>query len=453
VLADAPSGRGATWNRDGVIVFAPIGVAGGVSPLMRVMATGGTPVAVTRVAPGQGSHRWPQFLPDGRHFLFLVAFGRPGTQGVYMGTLDGGEPTRVLAAATAAMYAPLGVLLWVRQGVLVAVRFDAEHGVVSGEPIPVAQAVGLDEGVARGAFAVSATGVLAHRAGGGERRQLAWVDRAGIARGTEGLPDENGLSSPELAPDGRRVAVQRTEQGSQDIWLMEVGRGVASRFTFGPSNDVFPLWSPDGRRVMFSSTRNGSFDLFEKLASGVGDEQSLLVSAEPKMPLAWSPDGRVLLYAIQHPKTGTDLWALPLAGERKPFPVVQTPFDEEAGQFSPDGRWVAYQSNASRRVEIYVQPFPGLGGTWQVSTTDASQRWRPDGKELFYIAPDARLMVSRYPPTTVTTGQHAQLQPRFVRSEPMTGEPHPVGRVLAFLAPLLGRASDIRPYCPSRDRT
>jgi hypothetical protein len=172
VLADAPSGRGGTWNRDGVLVFAPVGAAGGVSPLMRVMATGGTPVAVTRLAPGQGSHRWPQFLPDGRHFLFLVAFGRPDTKGVYVGTLDGGEPTRVLAAETAAVYAAPGALLWVRQGVLVAVRFDPARGVVSGEPIPVAQAVGSDDGVARGAFAVSATGVLAHRTSGAERRQL-----------------------------------------------------------------------------------------------------------------------------------------------------------------------------------------------------------------------------------------------------------------------------------------
>jgi Tol biopolymer transport system component len=393
VLADAPSGRGGTWNRDGVIVFAPIGVAGGVSPLMRVMATGGAPVAVTRVAADQGSHRWPQFLPDGRHFLFLVAFGRPGTEGVYMGTLDGGEPMRVLAAPTAAVFAPPGALLWVRQGVLVSQRFDPANGMVTGEPIPVAQAVGSDEGVARGAFAVSANGVLAHRPGGGERRQLVWVDRAGVARGTEGPPDENGLSNPELAPDGRRVAVQRTVQGNQEIWLMEVGRGVASRFTFGGGNDTFPLWSPDGRQVVFSSTHSGSIDLFEKPASGVADEKALLVSAEPKMPLAWSPDGRLLLYATQRPPTGADIWALPLGGELRPFPVMQTPFEEAAGQFSPDGRWLAYQSNESGPMQIYVRPFPGLGDKWQVSTAGGSQpRWRPDGKELFYIAPDARLI-------------------------------------------------------------
>jgi eukaryotic-like serine/threonine-protein kinase len=392
VLADAPSGRGGTWNRDGVVVFAPTAIIGGLHPLMRVMSTGGTPVAATRHAPGQGSHRWPQFLPDGRHFLFFMAYGRPETQGIYVGTLDGGEATRVLSAETAAVYAPPGALLWVRQGVLVAHRFDPANGVVTGEAIPIAQAVGSDEGVLRGAFAV-ATGVLAHRAGGGERRQLVWVDRAGIARGTVGPADEGGLSNPELSPDGRRVAVNRTMQGNTDVWLIEVGRGVASRFTFAASNDGFPLWSPDGRRLVFGSEPKGVYDLVEKPLSGGGDEQPLLVTAEPKNPLAWSPDGRLLLYATQHPKTGTDLWALPLAGERKPFPVVQTPFEEVTGQFSPDGRWVAYQSNESGPMQIYVRPFPGPGGQWQLSTTGGKQpRWRPDGKELFYVAPDARLM-------------------------------------------------------------
>jgi dipeptidyl aminopeptidase/acylaminoacyl peptidase len=276
--------------------------------------------------------------------------------------------------------------------VLVVYRFDPTRGVVSGDPRPVAQGVGVD-GLQRGAFAVSATGLLAHRAGGGERRQLVWVDRSGAVRGTVGPADETALANPELAPDGRRVAVNRNVEGNADVWLIEVGRGVASRFTFDANIDAAPLWSPDGRRVAFRSTRNGAVDLFEKPASGAGDEQPLLVTAEPKIPLAWSPDGRFLLYAVQNAKTGADLWALPLVGERKPFPVLQTPFDEGAGQFSPDGRWVAYASNESGRVAIYVRPFPGPGGQWQVSTAGGSQpRWRPDGKELFYVAPDGRLM-------------------------------------------------------------
>jgi Tol biopolymer transport system component len=374
---------------------------------MRVAATGGTPVAVTRLTAGQGSHRWPQFLPDGRRFLFFMGFGRLDTQGVYIGALDGGEPTRVLAADSAAVYAPPGALLLVRQEVLVARHFDPTLGVVSGEPIPVAQAVGSDSGVARGAFAVSATGLLAHRAGGAGRRQLVWVDRAGTVLGSVGPPDENALGNPELAPDSRSVAVQRSVQGNVDVWLIEVGRGVPSRFTFDGSADGEPLWSPDGHRVVFRSSRNGVNDLYEKPASGGGDDRPVLVTAEPKTPLAWSPDGRFLLYASQNPNTGADLWALPLVGapeqsqgassesrdERKPFPVLKTPFDEAEGQFSPDGRWVAYASNESGPVELYVRPFSGPGGKWQVSTGGGNQpRWRPDGKELFYIAPDARLM-------------------------------------------------------------
>jgi Tol biopolymer transport system component len=417
VLADAPAPRGGTWNRDGVILFAPTAF----SPLMRIAATGGTPVAMTRLAAGQASHRWPQFLPDDRRFLFLVAFGSSATRGVYVGALDGGEPMRVLEAETAAVYAPPGVLLLVRQGVLVALDFDHTRGVVAGQPITVAQGVGLDPGVARGTFAVSSTGVLAHRASGGERRQLVWVDRAGTMRGTVGLPDENALGNPELSPDGQRVAVQRAVEGNVDLWMIEVGRGVPSRFTFDASAEGDPVWSPDGRRVGFRSSRNAFMDLFEKLASGAADEQPLLETAEPKAPVAWSPDGSLLLYATQDPKTGTDLWALPVPGvrpstnapqqargalseskaagraepaeERKPFPVVQTPFDEAAGQFSPDGQWVAYESNESGPREVYVQPFPGPGRKWQVSMAGGNQpRWRPDGKELFYVAPDGRLM-------------------------------------------------------------
>ena len=360
---------------------------------VRMMETGGPPVAVTRQMPGEGSHRWPQFLPDGRHFIFFAGYGLPDKRGMYVGTLDGGEPTHVLAAETAAVYAPPGVLLWVHQGVLVAQRFDPERTVVSAEPIPVAHDVGMDDGVLRGAFAVSATGVLAHRAGRAERRQLTWVDREGIARGTVGPPDEDGLSSPELAPDDQRVAVQRAVQLNNDVWLIDTGQNTPRPFTFDESNEGLPLWSPDGHRVVFTALRQGAFNLFQKAASGAGEEQTLLLTGAHKTPLAWSPDGQVLLYATWHEKTGVDLWALPLTGDRKPFPVLKTPFDETAGQVSSDGRWMAYQSNESRPAQIYVRPFSGPGGPWQVSTAGGSQpRWRLDGKELFYVATDARLM-------------------------------------------------------------
>ncbi|MGH9255514.1 MAG: protein kinase domain-containing protein [Vicinamibacterales bacterium] len=390
ILTDAPQGRGGTWGRDGVIVFAPSSTGG----LMSVVATGGTPVPVTSLAAGQGSHRWPQFLPDGRRFLFLMFLGEVETHGVYVASLDDAEPTLVLAAETAAAYARPGYLLRVSQGVLVAQSFDETRATLVGEPVPLAQAVGENDGTARSAFSVSATGVLAHRAGAGGPRQLVWVDRLGKMQVGVGVSDENAPANLALASDGQRVAVQRTVQGNLDVWLMDIGRNVTSRFTFDGASDTRPVWSPDGRQVAFASSRKGrNGDLFVKPASGAADEQPLLLNAQDKAPVDWSPDGRVLLFAAQDPKTASDLWALPLTADRKPFPVVQTGFDEIEGQFSPDGRWLAYASNESGRYEIYVRPFADDGGKWQVSTGGGTQpRWRPDGEELFYIAPDNRMM-------------------------------------------------------------
>jgi Tol biopolymer transport system component len=389
VLADAPFPRGGTWNPDGVIVFGP----SAADPLVRVAATGGTVAPVTRLAAGQGSHRWPQFLPDGRRFLFLMATGQPQTHGVYVGSLDGGEPTRVMPAETAAAYAAPGYLLLVSHGVLSAYPFDAARATVAGEPMPVAQGVGTDDGTFHSAFSMSALGVLAHRAGAGARRQLVWIDRTGKMLGGIGSPDESAHQSPELAPDGQRVALNRTVQGNIDVWLIDVGRGVPSRFTFDVALDLSPVWSPDGRRVVFRSTRKGISDLFEKPVSGTADEQPLLVTSQAKSPLDWSRDGRFLLYSMQDSKTASDLWALPLMGERKPFAVLQSSFDEIEGQFSPDGRWVAYASNESGRYEIYIRTFPEAGGKWQISAAGGVQpRWRRDGHELFYVASDTRLM-------------------------------------------------------------
>jgi Tol biopolymer transport system component len=370
-------------------VFAPNGFGG----LLRVMAAGGTPVSVTQLASATGSHRFPQFLPDGRHFLFLGGSGSEVEQGMYVGTLDGGESKRVVGATSVAVYARPNSLLWVEEGVLVAQRFDPASAIVSGEPIPVVQDVGLDEAVYRGAFAVSATGVLAHRTGVGQRRQLTWVDRAGVALGTVGPPDETGLSGAELAPDGKRVAVMRTVQGNTDVWLIDTGRDVLRRFTLHPGLDGGPLWSSDGTRVVFSSRRNDVVYVFEKAANGAVEERRLLASGEPQLALDWSRDGQWLLYNTRHPKTGLDIWAAPMANDHTPVPVINTRFDETAGQFSPDGRWMAYQSNESRPVQIYIRPFPGPGSPRQLTTAGGSQpRWRPDGKELFYVGLDGRLM-------------------------------------------------------------
>jgi Tol biopolymer transport system component len=405
MLADAASARGGTWNADGVIVFAPAVAA----PLLRVPASGGTVAPVTRLVAGQGSHRWPQFLPDGRRFLFLMATGQPEAQGVYVGSLDGREPTRVMPAATAATYAPPGYLLLVSQGVLAAYPFDAARATVEIEPIRVDQPVGADDGAFHSAFSVSAQGVLAHRSGAAARRQLVWVDRTGKVLGTVGQPDENALGNPALAPDGHRVAVTRVAQGNADVWLMDLGLGVPSRFTFDPTIDSAPIWSPDGSQVIFRSTRNGTYDLFEKPTTGTADEHPLLETPQAKSPLDWSPDGRFLLYSVLDPKTGSDLWALPLTGERKPFAVLQSSFDEIEGQFSPNGQWLAYASNESGRYEVYVRPFPEAGEKRQVSAAGGTQpRWRRDGHELFYVAPDGRLMAVPISPARGTQALEAR---------------------------------------------
>ena len=399
-LADAPNGRGGTWNSEGVILFTPgNGVSAPNSMITRVSAAGGTPIAVTHLGPGEGSHRWPQFLPDGRRFMFFSTAGRPDTQGVYLASLDGGEPVRVLATETPGVFVPPDRLLLVRSDALMAARFDAAQGTAAGELMQLAQPVGRDDGVFSSAFSV-APGTLAYRAtGGSQRRQLVWMDRTGKMVGSIGSPDTNQLAQLALDPAGQRIAVVRTILGNFDVWLVDTSRGIPARFTFDPGGDRYPLWSADGRRVVFWSVRSGPLSLYEKSASGAGDEQ--LLAADAGVPLSWSPDGRFLLYQRAEPKTGIDLWVLPMTGERKPLAVVQTDMDQPGGEFSPDGRWLAYESNESGRFEVYVQPFPGVGGKWQMSSAGGTQpRWRRDGKELYYLAPDARLMAVTVAATT-----------------------------------------------------
>ena len=390
ILAEAPAAEGASWSRDDVILFG-----GTASGLMRVAATGGTPTKATFLAPGEGSHRFPEFLPDGRHFLFFIQSGRNSKACISIA--EGTDPHRVLAAETAAVYSPPGWLLTLRKGNLLAFRFDEASGVVSGEPIAVAEGVGSDLRTWHGAFSVSAVGLLAHRSSAPVRRQLVWFDRRGTRMGSLGRSDDL-LGNPELAPDGRHLAVVRSVQGNADIWVIDTSTGVESRFTFDPGIDGAAVWAPDGSRLMFGSNRNGPFDLFQKNASGERDEQRVLTSSSNKAPADWSSDGHLILYESQEPKTPDgpwELWVLPLGSTRPPFPFLQSKFDEAEGQFSPNGKWVAYRSNESGPFEIYVRSFPTHSGQRQISVGGGSHpRWRRDGKELFYIAPDDKLMAA-----------------------------------------------------------
>jgi serine/threonine protein kinase/Tol biopolymer transport system component len=390
-LADAANGFGGAWSRDGVIVYA----ANAISGLLRVPATGGTPTSITRPVPGELGHRFPQFLPDGRRFIFWIGPGLPEVQGLYLSSLDAAEKHRLVAADGSGAYAHPGYLLWPRQGALVAAPFDAVLGTVSGDAEPIVAAVGSNVTTNRTAFSVSNAGLLAYRTGVTGRVRLVWMDRGGTVMQVLGSPDENTLLYPEPSPDGQRIVVQRTVQGNMDIWQIDAARGIPSRVTIDANVDSTAFWSPDGNRLIFRSNRNGVYDLYEKPASGTEDEQRLFTSTDDKIPSDWSTDGRFLLYVNENKETGRDLWALPLQpqGVGTPFPLVRSRFGEDQGQFSSDGRWIAYRTNESGLDEIYVQAFPGPGGKTRVSTQGGSQpRWRRDGKELFFVAPNGTLM-------------------------------------------------------------
>jgi hypothetical protein len=351
----------------------------------------------------QVSLRFPQFLPDGRHFLYYRT-GNPEARGVYIGQLDALETHRMFDADFAAVYASTGHLLFVRQGTLFAQNFDPNKLALTGDPYPVAGPVAAGAGL--GALSASAVGSVVYRSGSvAGQRQFIWFDRAGKEIERVGGPDSAAPSDPSLSPDGRRVALHRTVNGNTDIWLLELGRNVLGRFTFDPAVELRPTWSPDGRRIVFQSNRlphTGStfFDLYQKTVFGTGTEERFLATPQNENVTDWSRDGRFVLYrtdAGSELKTGFDIWAFRTDGDPKPFPVVRTSFEERDGQFSPDGKWIAYQSNESGRVEIYVQPFSDreekVSGKGQISTNGGAQvRWRPDGKELFYIALDGRLM-------------------------------------------------------------
>jgi serine/threonine protein kinase/Tol biopolymer transport system component len=392
-LADVPVGRGGTWNADGTIVFAPTDDG----PLMRIAAPGSKPGAVTHLDPGQTGHRSPQFLPDGRYFLFL-ADGSPSASGLYLGSLDGGAPKRLMASNVAAAYLEPNLVVFVHQGALVARHLDVVRGELTGDSMTLADVVGYDVGFKLGAFSVSADGHVAYQARILKRDELFWVDRTGGAsRVAVNELDVNRLANPDLSPNGRIVAVTLDSQSNIDIWLMDLaGRGGSTRFTFDAAVDAFPLWSPDGTQIVFSSARAGSPKLYLKPSNGAPGSERLLLEQAPAFPEDWSRDGRFLLYMVLDPKTGLDLWTVDMTEkQRTPRPLVNTSSEERNGQFSPDGHWLAYQTHESGRPEVVVVSFPDPTEKRRVSTSGGTQaRWRADGKELYFVASDGRLMAA-----------------------------------------------------------
>jgi len=394
-LCDAPDPRSGTWNRDGVIVFGPTPA----SALQRVSAAGGLPTAASTLGQGESVHMRPFFLPDGRHFLYRASTG-PGAGPIYVGSLNSAERKLLFNADSANVFYSQGYLLFLREMTLMAQPFDARRFALTGDAFPIAENIVSTATVnPTGVFSVSENGVLAYQTGAAEAgSQLVWFDRSGKQIGV--LGDSAAYGDLELSPDGKRASVSVLGQAGKgrDIWLYDVARGLRTRFTFDGEDEQSTIWSPDGSWVVFGSRHKQSLDLYQKASNGVGTEQLLLEdNVGNKYPTSWSPDGRFILYftGTSSPRTGADLFILPLSGDRKPRPFLNTEFNEVAGHFSPDGRWVAYYSNESGRYEVYVASFPGPGGKWQISTAGGkSPRWRREGTEVFYLDPDNKLMAA-----------------------------------------------------------
>jgi dipeptidyl aminopeptidase/acylaminoacyl peptidase len=343
---------------------------------------------------------------------------------IYLASLDSPDRTAILEADSTNVQYSAGHLLFMRDATLMAQPFDAARRVPVGEPFPIVESIQTLGNVPSGAFSASENGVLAYQTGAvALGTQLVWFDRTGKQLGFVG--ERLRYSDIRLAPDGRRVAVSRREggpgtAGNVDIWILDVLSGLPTRFTFDPAIEFTAAWSPDSRVVAFNSARKGQLDLYQKSADGSGAEEELLVDDSNKFPAEWSPDGRFLLYTANLSGRGVGarrgragavptpdargpaatapprLWILPMTGDRKPFPLTPGGSAESPGAFSPDGRWVAYASNETGRFEVYVVAFPpGSGGKWQISKAGGNlPRWGRDGKEIFYVSPQPRLMLT-----------------------------------------------------------
>jgi serine/threonine protein kinase/Tol biopolymer transport system component len=378
--------RGGTWSREGVIIFGDWPV------LCRVSAAGGEPASVTRidVSAEENYHYYPCFLPDGRHYLYEARSNLPSKNGIYVGVLGSPEKTRLLAAQSMAVYAEPGFLLFQKEGTLFAQRFDAKKLKLSGEAVRILDNVFFSISDWAG-FGVSQNGRLIYRTG--NRSQFMWFDRSGKQFGTAGPP---GIYTSffDLSPDGKQIAMRWRDPatGNQTIWLMDWERGFRTRFTDNESLESYPLWSQDGLRLAFASWGKSDAGIFEKRTDGAGSGASLLDAPDHEYPQAWSKDGKYLAY-VKRTGSEWDIYVLPLFGERKPYPIVQSPGVQWSPDFSFDGRWLAYSSSESGTIQVYLMSFPPADQKRQLSNNGGAEpRWRRDGKELFYLSSDGKIM-------------------------------------------------------------
>lgn len=413
-------GNSATWNRDGVILFAS-----GTDGIFRVSAEGGEPVQISKPDPARNeSHRlWPYFLPDGRHYFFLngEALKEGGaTHSIYLGSLDSAATTLLMRGGSRMAYAPPGYLLYVRDGTLLAHPFDAQALRFTADPIPVAEKLSYFQPTGMADYSISENDVLVYRDLGTLRR-LTMVNRTGAEIQTIG--SSGNYQFPRSSPDGQQFVVNLIDPrtGTTDVWIYELSRENPMRFTFEPGMENNPIWSPDGQKIVFAADRGGPPTLVLRARTDSGPGESLTQThAWVQKPYDWSPDGKFIIYGDGETNTGDDLWLLPMSGERKPTVYLRTQFNEGNARFSPDGRWVAYVSDESGRPEVYVQSFQGVAGKTKVSNGGGDHpQWRRDGKELVYLSSDKKLMA--VPVTTGTTFKAGNPAALFSSETEMSG--------------------------------
>jgi serine/threonine protein kinase len=381
-LLDGVRGSDDSWGREGLILFDGTPT----DSIQGVPASGGMSKPMTRIdrAVGETGSAWPHFLPDGKHFLYLALHGGGTADSLKLGEV-GSFATRTLGPTGTRMeYTPPGYLLWAQEGTLLGRRFDPDKLRFTGEPFPVTEQVG-GNGSGLADFSLSDAGILAYREQGGRVSRLAWVDREG--RTLKTMATESDWGDPALSPDGTQVAVDRSNEGGPgDVWVYDTRRGTESRLTFDPKWDYEPMWSADGSRVFFVSLRDGNSNIYSREASGTGETIPVWVDSTGKSLTGVTRDGKYLIARRSSQETGRDVWAVPLTGDAKPFPVFREKFDQGHGTVSPDDRWIAYASDESGTNQIYVRPFPKGEGKWQISTQGANEpRWSADGTELYYV--------------------------------------------------------------------
>jgi serine/threonine-protein kinase len=375
-LGDAESPRGASWGSQGTIIFAPTPTLA----LQQVSDAGGAPQPLPGSERVDTGHMWPEFLPGGKAVLFAARVVEGS--GIAAQTIATGERRNLVQGGMYPRYASSGHLVYAQGGTLMAVPFDSQRLTATGAPTPVLEGI-LQSVTGATQYSFSDTGSLVYIAGGVQlnQRRLVWVTRDGAEKPL--AASAHSYREPRLSPDGQRVAVGITDQLAR-LWLYDLSREALTPFTFEGNTNLYPAWAPDGRRIAFESNKGGPLNIFWLLADGSGGLERLTTSENTQAPMSWSPDGQLLTFIESNPATGHDIWVLQLS-DRKAQPFLRTLFDVMSPRFSPDGRWLAYVSNESGRDEIYVQPYPGPGGKWEISTDGGTEPvWNRNGRELFY---------------------------------------------------------------------